>query len=147
VERCIGDHGRSDLRSLLVEGAQAILRTSQSSLAQWGSKLLGRKGEIKLVLVVAAVARKLTVAIWYLLMGRWTPVEEIDERLAMKVSKMITAVGSEKLNTLGKDRVKYSRVRRQPCGCLLPSEPDVKVVPSSGSSPHKASPISRRPAV
>ena len=40
-----------------------------------------------------------------------------------------------------------SRVRRQPCGCLLPSEPDVKVIPSSGSSLHKAGPISRRPAV
>jgi len=51
----IGGHGRSDLRSLLVEGAQAILRTSNSPLAQWGRKLLGRKGEIKLV--VAAVAR------------------------------------------------------------------------------------------
>jgi hypothetical protein len=35
-----------------------------------------------------------------------------------------------------------SRVRRQPCGCPLPSEPDVKVVPSSGSSPHKANPYS-----
>src|SRR5712671_190998 len=32
----IGGHGRADLRSLLVEGAQAILRTSQSPLAQWG---------------------------------------------------------------------------------------------------------------
>src|SRR5262245_21060578 len=86
----IGGHGRSDLRSLLVEGAQAILRT-HSPLAQWGRKLLGRKGEIKLV--VAAVARKLTVAIWYLLMGGWSPVEEIDARLAMKLSRMITVVG------------------------------------------------------
>jgi len=39
----IGGHGNKDLRNLLVEGAQAILRCSQNPLAQWGKKLLGRK--------------------------------------------------------------------------------------------------------
>ena len=72
----IGGHGRKDLRCLLIEGAQAILRCSKTPLAQWGKKLLARKGQINLV--VAAIARKLTVAVWYLLMGRWTPLEEID---------------------------------------------------------------------
>jgi len=28
-------------------------------------------------------------------MGRWTPLEEIDERLALKVGKIITSVGSK----------------------------------------------------
>lgn len=136
----IGDHGRSDLRSLLVEGAQAILRTSQSPLAQWGRKLLGRKGEIKLV--VAAVARKLTVAIWYLLMGRWTPVEEIDGRLAMKVSKMITAVGPEKLNTLGKDRLKYREEAYQllKTGRVYVLDPTKKFVPHAMGQPVQVSP-------
>src|SRR5262249_29164615 len=35
----IGGHGRKDLRCLLIQGAQAILRCSQSPLAQWGKKL------------------------------------------------------------------------------------------------------------
>jgi transposase len=98
----IGGHGRSDLRSLLIESAQAILRSSKTPLAHWGKKLLARKGAINLV--VAAMARKLTIAIWYLLMGRWTPLEEIDERLEIKVSKMISQVGSKGLEQLKKNR-------------------------------------------
>src|SRR6266480_2774322 len=60
----IGGHGRKDLRSLLIESAQSILRSSHP-LAKWGKKLLARKGSIKLA--VAAVARKLVMAIWYLM--------------------------------------------------------------------------------
>lgn len=98
----IGGHGRKDLRCLLIESAQAILRCSQTALARWGKKLLARKGSINLV--VAAMARKLTVAVWYLLMGRWTPLEEIDERLTIKVTKMIGQVGRRGLERLGKTR-------------------------------------------
>ena len=136
----IGGHGRADLRSLLVEGAQAILRTSQSHLAQWGRKLLRRKGEIKLV--VAALARKLTVAIWYLLMGRWTPLEHIDERLSMKVSKMITAVGTEQLDLLGMNRTTY---REQTylslkVGRVYVLDPDKKFVPRAMGQPVQVAP-------
>jgi transposase len=97
----IGGHGRKDLRSLLIESAHAVLR-SQHPLAKWGKKLLARKGERKLV--VAAVARKLTVAVWYLMMGRWTPLEEIDSQLTIKVSKIISNVGINGLKTLAKTR-------------------------------------------
>jgi transposase len=97
----IGGHGRKDLRCLLIEAAQAVMRSGHP-LAKWGRKLLGRKGSVKLA--VAAIARKLTVAIWYLMMGRWTPLEEIDERLSLKVGKMISQVGRQGLKTLGKTR-------------------------------------------
>jgi transposase len=97
----IAGHGRKDLRGLLIESAQAILR-SHHPLAKWGKKLLARKGSLNLA--AGAVARKLAVAIWYLLMGRWTPLEEIDERLAMKVGKIITSVGTKGLKHLGKTR-------------------------------------------
>jgi hypothetical protein len=89
------------LRGLLIESAQAILR-SHHRLAKWGKKLLARKGSRNLA--AGAVARKLAVAIWHLLMGRWTPLEEIDERLALKVGKIITSVGSKGLKQLGKTR-------------------------------------------
>lgn len=98
----IRGHGRKDLRCLLIEGAQAILRCSRTPLAQWGKKLLARKGQINLV--VAAIARKLTVAVWYLMMGRWTPVEEIDLRLELKVTKIIGQVGTQGLKKLKKTR-------------------------------------------
>jgi transposase len=98
----IGGHGNKHLRCLLVEGAQAILRCSQTPLAQWGKKLLARKGQINLA--VAAMARKLTVAVWYLMMGRWTPLEEIDDRLMIKVSKLLGSVGEQGLKSLNKTR-------------------------------------------
>ena len=97
----IAGHGRKDLRSLLIESAQAILRSAHP-LAQWGKKLLARKGSVNLA--AGAVARKLAVAVWHLLMGRWTPLEEIDERLALKVGKIITSVGPKGLQQLGKTR-------------------------------------------
>lgn len=98
----IAGHGRKDLRCLLIEGAQAILRCSKNPLAHWGKKLLARKGSVNLT--VGAMARKLTVAIWYLMMGRWTPLEEIDERLALKVGKLMTSIGAKGLKQLGKTR-------------------------------------------
>lgn len=87
-------HGRKDLRSLLVESAQCILRCSTNPLAQWGKKLLARKGEKKLV--VTAMARKLAVAVWYLLKGKWTPLEEIDLALEMKMGKIISRIAARK---------------------------------------------------
>ena len=97
----IGGHGRKDLRSLLIESAQSILR-SKDPLALWGKKLLRRKGQLKLV--VAALARKLAVAVWYLLMGRWTALEEVEPRLAIKVGTILTSVGVKGLKKLGKTR-------------------------------------------
>ncbi len=97
----IAGHGRKDVRATLIEAAQAILRTNHP-LAKWGKRLLARKGEHNLV--VAAVARKLTVAIWYLLMGRETPVQDIDPRTAQKVSKMITHIGPKAIQEMGQTR-------------------------------------------
>ena len=97
----IGGHGRGDVRSLLIQSAHALLRSSHP-LAKWGKKLLAKKGSVNLV--VAALARKLVVAIWYLMMGRWTPLEEIDTRLSMKVGKIITRVGPNALKQMDKTR-------------------------------------------
>lgn len=97
----IGGHGRKDLRSLLIEAAQSILRSTHP-LARWGKKLLARKGSMKLA--VAAIARKLAVAIWYLMMGRWTPLAEVEEPLALKIGKILTQVGANGLKQLGKTR-------------------------------------------
>src|SRR6185295_12172441 len=97
----IGGHGRKDLRALVIQSAHEILRTDHP-LGKWGKKLLARKGEVKLA--VAAVARKLVVAVWYLLMGRETPVLEIEGRMALKVGKIIGHVGSKGLQAMGQSR-------------------------------------------
>ena len=95
----VGRHGRKDLRSLLVQAAQAIYRT-KDAVAKWGKKLFARKGSRNLA--VAAVARKLTVAVWYLMSGRFTPLQELDERLKTKVGKIIGAVSKSALKQIGK---------------------------------------------
>ncbi len=41
---------------------------------------------------------------WNLLIGRWTPLSEIDDRLALKVGKIIARVGPKGLKQLGKTR-------------------------------------------
>lgn len=124
----IGGHGRKDLRSLLIEAAHAILR-SRHPLAQWGKKLLARKGSVKLA--VAAIARKLTVAIWYLMNGRWTPLGEIDKRLSLKVGKIISNVGAASLQCLGATRQQF---RTQICQSLKSTrdyvlDPNTKFTP------------------
>ena len=107
----VGHHGRRDLRNILVEAAQSIMRSPTSALAKWGKKLLARTGQLSLV--VAAVARRLTVAIWYLLMGRWTPLEEIDARLEQKLSSIITQIGKERLEKLNKSRQDFRQAMKE----------------------------------
>jgi len=130
----IGGHGNKYLRCLLVEGAQAILRCAKTPLAKWGKKLLGRKGNKNLA--VAAMARKLTVAVWYLMMGRWTPLEEIDERLVIKVGKMIGSVGQETLKKLGQCPRAYRQeiYQRLTTGRVYVLDPDQKFCPRPTAS-------------
>jgi transposase len=131
----IGGHGHKLLRSLLIEGAQAILRSGNSPLARWGKKLLASKGSVNLA--VAAMARKLTVAIWYLMMGRWTALEEIDLRLLAKVGKMIRSVGPQGLQSLGKTRQAYREeiCQRLKTGRAYVLDPNKKFVPHPAASP------------
>jgi hypothetical protein len=107
------------------------LRSATTSLAKWGKKLLAKKGAINLA--VAAVARKLTVAVWYLLMGRWTPLEEIDDRLCVKVSKIIGQVGQEGLDKLGKTRKNLREQAYQLLKSIKTAAPDPKDKPASES--------------
>jgi transposase len=124
----LSGHGRADLRSLLLESAHAILRSSHP-LAKWGKKLLARKGQPKLV--AAAVARKLTMAIWYLLMGRWTPFEELDKPLGIKLGKIISGVGSQRIKQLGTDRksLRQSALQLLKTGKTYQLNPNKKMEP------------------
>ena len=128
----IGGHGRKDLRGLLIESAQAILRTTHP-LARWGRKLMARKGSCKLA--VAAVARKLIVAIWYLMMGRWTTLKEIDAALNLKIGKIITKAGTTVLKQLKKTRRQFRSeiVDSLKTGRTYVLDPEKKFVPQPGT--------------
>lgn len=126
----LSGHGRKDVRSLLIESAQSLLR-SKDPLAKWGKKLLARKGCRNVA--VAAVARKLVVAIWYLLMGRWTALEEIDTRLDQKINKVMSNVGTKALKQLAPNRKAFKKevFERLKTGRVYQLDPNKKFAPSA----------------
>lgn len=132
----IGGHGRKDLRCLLIEGAQAIPRCARTLRAQWGRKLLARKGQKNLV--VAAMARKLAVALWYLLRGLWTPLEQIDLSVEIKIGKIITQVAPAKelAAKVGKSRSAYYQeiAQRLQAGRVYILDPHKKFTPKPAPS-------------
>jgi transposase len=91
--------GRGDLRALLVQSAQNALQQRKSPLHTWGWKLCLRKGHKNVA--VAAIARKLTVSIWYCMRGLIVPPATIDQTLLIKMGKMATAIGRKTILQLG----------------------------------------------
>ena len=88
----IGGHGHRLLRSLLIEAAHSVMRSKSNPLGKWARKLEKRKGNP--LIAVAALARRLLVAIWYMLSGLWDAVSEIDKPMAAKLSKMMKKAGA-----------------------------------------------------
>lgn len=91
--------GRGDLRAMLIQSAQNALQQKNSPLHTWGWKLFLRKSNKNVA--VAAVARKLTVTIWYLMRGLFAPLCQIDLTLAEKLNKLATAIGLAAIRQLG----------------------------------------------
>jgi transposase len=101
-QKGVGGFGRGDVRGLLIQSAQNALSQRASPLHKWGWKLMARHNRNH---ASAAVARKLSVAIWHLLMGHCTPLEEATHHLKTKLLKLATLLGKDQLKKLGfKDR-------------------------------------------
>ena len=97
-EKGTGKTGRGDVRTLLVQAAQNAMNQQTSPLHKWGIRLLFNKNRN---IAVAAVARKLTTAIWHLLKGHFTPIFEISKHLETKLLKIATVLGKERIKALG----------------------------------------------
>jgi len=96
----VGRRGRGDLRHLLIQGAQAVMRMGrESDLGQWGWKLFARKGHRNIA--VAAVARKLVVQVWHLLMGHPPTLLEAHKSLTLKLHKLAVTLGKQMRAQLG----------------------------------------------
>lgn len=96
----VGNRGRGDVRALLTQGAQAVLRMGKASkLGQWGMKLLLRKGNRNTA--VTAVARKLAVQVWHLLSGHEAVAEESARSVALKFKKLTVTLGKKLRKELG----------------------------------------------
>lgn len=92
IQLGIGRRGRRDMRNLLIQGAQAILRMGKrTAIGAWGMKLFLRKG--KRNIAVAAVARKLAVQVWHVLSGNPPEALEPDKSYDAKLEKLACQLG------------------------------------------------------
>lgn len=89
----VGKRGRGDIRHLLIQGAQAVLRMGRHTvLGQWGWKLFARKGSRNVA--VAAIARKLLVQVWHMLAGNPPTALESDKSFTLKLHKLAVVLGT-----------------------------------------------------
>lgn len=96
----IGLRGRGDLRQLLIQGAQAVLRMGKATdIGKWGWKLFARRGNRNIA--VAAVARKLAVQAWHVLRGNPPTALEKNKSFVTKLNKLAVALGKELRPKLG----------------------------------------------
>ena len=82
-------HGRGPIRALLVQSAKKLLGV-ENPLQKWGLAVAARRGRNK---AAVAVARKLAVAVWHVLMGHVIGALEPLERLRAKLFKLATEIG------------------------------------------------------
>jgi transposase len=94
----LSGYGRSDVRALLIQAAQSVMRHGQGPVHRWALALKMRKGNN---IAVAALARKLVVSVWYLLKGFFSPLTEITEHIRIKLHKIVTQIGKARLVELG----------------------------------------------
>ena len=96
----VGEFGRGDVRGLLIQSAHNALIQRDSPFHKWGWKLLVKKHRNQ---AAAAVARKLTVSVWHLLMGHFTPLIEVTDHLRVKLLRLATVIGKDGIKALGFD--------------------------------------------
>lgn len=97
-----GNRGRRDMRALLVQAAQSVLKKARADkyqLAKWGFKLFARTGNRHIAVV--AIARKLTHALYYILSGRGTNLLEQRAPMRRKFCKLSAEIGKEGRKALG----------------------------------------------
>jgi transposase len=95
----VGKRGRGDIRNLLVQGAQSVLRCGKhTALGKWGWSIFARKGVRNVA--VAAVARKLLVQVWHVLKGNPPTALEIDSKFRIKIRKLAVLLGKSERKSL-----------------------------------------------
>jgi transposase len=92
--------GRRDLRSLMIEAAHCVFqhRSQSNPLHKWAWSVHFRRGRN---VAVVAVARKMVTALWYLLMGMFTPLTEATAHLQRKIRILAGEIGIKAVRELG----------------------------------------------
>jgi transposase len=93
--------GRRDVKAMLIQAAHSIFTSKNGSgykLRKWGHALSFRKGKKT---AVPAVARKMVVAVWYLLKGYLPEIIDIGQDVAIKIKRLATEFGMPIIRALG----------------------------------------------
>ena len=96
--RSVSRFGRTDLKAIFIEGAQTVLRTGLP-MARWAKHLLARGKHWNVV--VCALARKLAVLCWHILMGHPAPDRERQPATALKLDRLARSVGQATVRASG----------------------------------------------
>ena len=97
----IGKAGRKETRTFMIQGAQAVLKSSDdygAGFKEWGIQMVYKKGRN---VAVCAVARKMAIAAWYQMNGYKTNVHIPDRNLDVKLQKISVEIGQEILKEVG----------------------------------------------
>ncbi len=94
----LSHYGRSDVRVLLIQAAQSIMRHGQGDTHRWAVALKMRKGNN---IAVVALARKLVVSVWYLLKGFFTPMAEVTDHIRIKIHKIACEISLLRIRSMG----------------------------------------------
>src|SRR5437773_2205148 len=90
-------HGRGALRALLIQSGKKLLEVN-NPLEKWGLAVASRRRPQQ---AAVAVACKLCVALWHVLMGHVIGALERIDTLETKLSKFATEIGPSALRTFG----------------------------------------------
>lgn len=115
--RGIAKCGRKEVKRLLIQAAQAVLRSKNNSgekLRKWGWHLMFRKNKKT---AIAAVARKLAVAVWYLMNGIMPETVDISNDVKKKIKKIAEELTLNGIRQLGYDTV--NEFIREYSECIL----------------------------
>jgi len=98
----ISKTGRREIRALLVQAAQTVLRYQSKSnpLYHWAWRTKFRKGRN---IAVIAIARKIAVAVWYLLMGKPFKAKENSATIRRKLTGIAKILGPQQVHSMGFD--------------------------------------------
>ena len=91
--------GHPLLKSLLIQGAQAGLIHGELPMYRWARHLCARK-QCRNIAVVA-LARKMVMYIWHIMMGHKITYKDVPQGLKNKINNIGKTIGKEKIALLG----------------------------------------------
>jgi len=117
-------YGRKDVKSLLIEAAQSVVRTQKTSpLGKWAARKLAQQKPYNKV--VSAVARKIVCYAWHILKGHPVPSRESEAFFTRKAKRIYGEIGKDIMKEFGfKTSSEFVEKLVVPLYAHLPEEDD-----------------------